>query len=120
MQEVSSYSYDSSKQELITFDTPDIVKAKSDYIVKNGLAGTMFWQLGGDKEGTDSLVATAARQFGTLDQTPNHVSYALIFYVIRRSGAELEFPDTQAASMMRSARAGARDSKLWQHLSTEY
>ena len=38
----------------------------------------MFWQLSGDKTGADSLIGTAAGQFGTLDQTPNHISYVSV------------------------------------------
>lgn len=49
---VSSYSYDPSTKELVSYDTPDIVKLKAQYIVKKGLAGGMsifrfryFWLL---------------------------------------------------------------------------
>ena len=35
----------------------------------------MFWELSGDKNGTDSLVWTAAKAMGKLDNTENHLSY---------------------------------------------
>jgi len=35
---VASYSYDPSLKELISYDTPNIVKTKSQYIVSNGMA----------------------------------------------------------------------------------
>ena len=35
----------------------------------------MYWELSNDKKGTDSLVGTVARAFGTLDTTQNHLSY---------------------------------------------
>ncbi|TFK70012.1 hypothetical protein BDN72DRAFT_943005 [Pluteus cervinus] len=73
--DVTSYSYDSSKKELVSYDTPNIVRAKSQYIVNKGLAGSMFWELSTDKTGGDSLVGTAAGVFGSLDTTPNHISY---------------------------------------------
>ncbi|KAF8998382.1 glycosyl hydrolases family 18-domain-containing protein [Cyathus striatus] len=77
--DVTSYSYDSSKKELVSYDTPNIVKLKSQYINTKGLGGSMFWdasyQLSTDKVGADSLVATAAGVLGTLDQTQNHINF---------------------------------------------
>ncbi|ESK83912.1 glycoside hydrolase family 18 protein [Moniliophthora roreri MCA 2997] len=75
MTDVTSYSYDSAKKELISYDTPYIVEAKTQYIVANGLAGTMFWELSTDKKGADNLVAIAGSVLGALDQTQNHISY---------------------------------------------
>ncbi|KAF8908087.1 glycoside hydrolase superfamily [Gymnopilus junonius] len=73
--DVSSYSYDSVKEELVSYDTPDIVKLKVQYINSKGMGGSMFWELSGDKVGTDSLVGTAASALGGLDQTQNHIDY---------------------------------------------
>ena len=92
--DVSSYSYDSSKQELVSYDTPDIAKLKAQYVEAQGLAGSMFWDVSGsllssyecamahirpqlstDKTGDDSLVGTTANVYGSLDQTQNHISY---------------------------------------------
>ncbi|ESK94735.1 glycoside hydrolase family 18 protein [Moniliophthora roreri MCA 2997] len=75
MTDVTSYSYDSAKKELVTYDTPNIVEAKTQYVNANGLAGTMFWELSSDKKGADNLVATAVSVLGPLDQTQNHISY---------------------------------------------
>lgn len=38
LNDVASYSYDSSLEELISYDTPNIVKIKSQYINSNGMA----------------------------------------------------------------------------------
>ncbi|KAG8725644.1 hypothetical protein FRC11_001784, partial [Ceratobasidium sp. 423] len=35
----------------------------------------MFWELSADKNGTDSLVWTAAKNMGKLDNTQNHLNY---------------------------------------------
>ncbi|EUC67668.1 glycoside hydrolase family 18 and carbohydrate-binding module family 5 protein [Rhizoctonia solani AG-3 Rhs1AP] len=72
---VSSYSYNPSSKELVSYDTPDIVKLKAQYIAKKGLAGGMFWELSGDKTGSDSLVRITAQNMGALDSTPNHIYY---------------------------------------------
>ncbi|TFK64354.1 hypothetical protein BDN72DRAFT_901624 [Pluteus cervinus] len=73
--DVASHSYDSRTKELISYDTADIIKTKSQYIINNELAGSMFWELSTDKKAGDSLVGTAAAIFGTLDPTRNHICY---------------------------------------------
>ncbi|KAG5635932.1 hypothetical protein H0H81_009645, partial [Sphagnurus paluster] len=72
--DVSSYSYDSAKKELVSYDTPNIVKIKTQYINNKGLAGSMFWELSTDKVGGLSLVGTSVGLMGTLDQTQNHIN----------------------------------------------
>ncbi|KAG8703022.1 hypothetical protein FRC08_003114 [Ceratobasidium sp. 394] len=71
----SSYSYDSSKKELVSYDTPNIIRQKAAYIKSKGLAGGMFWELSSDKKGADNLVAISAAGIGALDTTPNHLYY---------------------------------------------
>ncbi|KAF9223205.1 glycoside hydrolase family 18 and carbohydrate-binding module family 5 protein [Gyrodon lividus] len=75
LQDVASYSYDSVKKELVSYDVPDIVKIKAEYVKSNSMAGCMFWDLSTDKSGSDSLVQTAANTLGYLDQTQNHIHY---------------------------------------------
>ncbi|CAE7195585.1 unnamed protein product [Rhizoctonia solani] len=71
----SSYSYDSSKKELVSYDTPNIIRQKAAYIKAKGLGGGMFWELSSDKKGADSLVTISATNIGALDTTPNHLYY---------------------------------------------
>ncbi|KAH9896763.1 glycoside hydrolase superfamily [Cubamyces lactineus] len=73
--DVTSYSYDSSKRELVSYDDPHIASVKAQYVRDNGLAGSMFWDLSTDKTGSDSLVSTTAQVYGTLDQTQNHINF---------------------------------------------
>ncbi|CAE7173297.1 unnamed protein product [Rhizoctonia solani] len=75
LKNISSYSYDPAKKELISYDTPVIIDAKCNWLSRQGLAGAMFWELSGDKNGTDSLVWAAAKNMGKLDNTKNHLSY---------------------------------------------
>ncbi|KAF9532699.1 glycosyl hydrolases family 18-domain-containing protein [Crepidotus variabilis] len=72
---VASYSYDASKKELVSYDTPNMVKTKVSYINSKGLAGSMFWELSTDKTGSDSLVQTSANSLGALDSTQNHINF---------------------------------------------
>jgi chitinase len=73
--DISSYSYDSSSKELVSYDTPNIVKQKVQYVNANGLAGSMFWELSTDKVGATSLVGVSAAALGALDTTQNHIRY---------------------------------------------
>jgi chitinase len=73
--DITSYSYDSSKKEVVSYDTPDIVKLKAKYAAAKGLAGTMFWELSTDKKGDESLVGITAQAFGGLDKTQNHINF---------------------------------------------
>lgn len=41
---MSSYSYDPVKMELVSYDTPDIVTLKVQYINSKGMGGAMFWE----------------------------------------------------------------------------
>ena len=43
--DVSSYSYDSSSKELVSYDTPHITTLKAQYVQTNGLSGSMFWEV---------------------------------------------------------------------------
>lgn len=43
--DISSYSYDASKKELVSYDTPNIATLKAQYVVSKGLAGQMFWDV---------------------------------------------------------------------------
>ncbi|PIL35115.1 hypothetical protein GSI_02903 [Ganoderma sinense ZZ0214-1] len=73
--DVASYSYDASKRELVSYDTPKIAKLKAQYVQSKGLAGAFFWDLSNDKRDSNSLVDTTASTFGSLDQTQNHINY---------------------------------------------
>jgi GH18 family chitinase len=46
-QDVSSYSYDSTALELVSYDTPNIATLKAKYVQANNLAGSMFWDVRG-------------------------------------------------------------------------
>lgn len=42
---MTSYSYDSAKKELVSYDTPHIASLKAQYVNNNGLGGGMFWEV---------------------------------------------------------------------------
>ncbi|QRW12658.1 chitinase [Ceratobasidium sp. AG-Ba] len=72
-QNISSYSYDPVKKELISYDTPAISALKGKWVADNNLAGAMFWELSADKNGTDSLVWNVAKSMQN-PTTPSTIS----------------------------------------------
>ncbi|KAF2106451.1 chitinase [Lophiotrema nucula] len=85
---VASWSYDASQKLFISYDTPEIIKAKSQLIVSKGLGGGMWWESSADKTGADSLIATFANTVGTgaLDQSANLLSYPASKYDNLKAG----------------------------------
>ena len=71
----ASYSYDAAKKEFISYDTPDMVRAKIAYSTSKGLGGSMFWEASGDKTGADSLIGVSAAALGELKSTQNNLKY---------------------------------------------
>lgn len=60
----ASYSYDSAKRTLISYDTVDMARKKADFVKKGGLGGAMWWESSADKEGGDSLVGNVVEVLG--------------------------------------------------------
>lgn len=43
--DLTSFSYDGRKRQLVSYDTPHIAALKAKYVQANGLAGSMFWEV---------------------------------------------------------------------------
>ena len=87
---IASWSYDYQKKEMVSFDNEQVGIWKGDWIRREGLRGSMFWELSGDKGGTregmeggygkdpapgNSLVAAVKNAMGPLDTSPNWLRY---------------------------------------------
>ncbi|KAG5953969.1 Chitinase 1 [Claviceps sorghi] len=69
------YSYDNGRKELISFDTPSMIKQKVRYLRQKGMGGSMFWEVSADRKGVDSLVETSFSSLGRLDSIDNLLDY---------------------------------------------
>lgn len=46
---LASWTYNHQTKEMVSFDSEEVGKWKGEWIKKEGLAGSMFWELSGDK-----------------------------------------------------------------------
>jgi chitinase len=91
---LASWSYDSAKREMVSFDDAHVAKWKAEWIIKADFGGAMYWELSGDKTGQvengredreqnegnkyvpgHSLVKLVKDTFGELDQSTNWLDY---------------------------------------------
>lgn len=78
MQKMASWSYDHHTREFITYDSPQVIAAKCDYIRQRQLGGAMFWELSSDHKPNDprNLVNAVYESLGRqTDQIPNHLEF---------------------------------------------
>lgn len=63
---IVSWSYDSASQTMVSYDTPQVVSQKIEYIKGTGLGGAMWWETSGDHptSSKDSLITIAAEGLG--------------------------------------------------------
>ncbi|KAF9171019.1 hypothetical protein BGX20_008212 [Mortierella sp. AD010] len=88
---VASYSYDSAKRELITYDTPLVIDRKAEYIARHHLGGAMFWESSSDhsekpERNLIGAVSNGLRRHAPLDQSLNHLNYPTSTYDNVRAG----------------------------------
>ncbi|KAI0000569.1 glycoside hydrolase [Russula vinacea] len=90
-QALASWTYHYEHKEMISFDDETVGRWKGEYIAREGLGGSMFWELSGDKGGAPregmegghgkeaqpgrSLVRVVKDAMGGLDVEPNWLRY---------------------------------------------
>ena len=53
---VAAFSVNDETKELITYDNQQSVTEKAKFVKDHGLAGLFYWQIAGDRCGSESLV----------------------------------------------------------------
>ena len=76
----ASWSYDGGKRVMVSYDTAEVVRIKSEYVRRRGLGGGMWWESSGDKVGERSLVGTFVSEIGGK---------------LARDGNVLDFPESK-------------------------
>ena len=76
----SSYSYDTVKRELISYDTTAVARQKATWIQQMGLGGAMWWESSADGVGDQSLIQNVVEVLGGVDgsgleSSPNRLEY---------------------------------------------
>ena len=56
----ASWSYDTGKRLMISYDTSEIAKRKAEFVKEQGLGGAMWWESSADKAGEESLIHTVS------------------------------------------------------------
>lgn len=92
----AAYCYDEKRKLLVSYDSPESVSQKVEYVKSKGLGGVFFWELSGDNDPHQhphrSLLATAFRGCGErrgLDLSVNHLHFITSIYDnIRATSAE--------------------------------
>jgi chitinase len=57
----ASWSYDPAQRFMVSYDTPEIIAKKTQFIREQGLGGAMWWESSSDKKGSESLISTVSR-----------------------------------------------------------
>ena len=87
----ASWSYDSISKSFVSYDTPEMVEQKIEYLKGKKLGGTMFWEASGDKTDDASLIKIAYNGQGgdaALDKTENNLKYPASKYNNIKNGLE--------------------------------
>ena len=83
----SSYSYDRTNKQLISYDNLPVVEQKAAWIIKEGLGGSMWWEMSGDRANEDSLIRNMHTLLGPgVDASFNQLVYPSSTYDNMRAG----------------------------------
>lgn len=101
--DMASWSINYQTGEMISFDNEEVGQWKGQWIKDQGLGGSMFWELSGDKNGDRenmetgpgkdpqpgrSLVKVVKDAMGELDTTPNWLQYTSSRFENMRNGMQ--------------------------------
>lgn len=82
----ASYSYDAAKRHLVTYDTVQMAREKTEWLKKEQLGGAMWWESSADRQGEGSLIKTVVECLGKLEARQNCLEYPESKYNNLRNG----------------------------------
>ena len=65
----ATWSYDTERRLMVSYDTPEMASIKTEYIKSEGLGGAMWWESSGDKQGNDSLIGKVSCSIADIEMT---------------------------------------------------
>lgn len=74
----ASWSYDSEKRLMVSYDTVPMVREKAQHIIKSRLGGAAWWEASGDRDqGRGGLIGTFVEEIGAsaLERSDNVLDY---------------------------------------------
>lgn len=72
----AAWSYDPASRTMVSYDTPEVVRQKLEYLQAKGLGGAMWWEASGDSNVTGrGLVNLTVKAFEGLDGLKNVLDY---------------------------------------------
>lgn len=71
----ASWSYDEAAKEMVSYDTPEMVRRKVSYIKEKGLGGGMFWEASADRKDGESLIGIVRDGLGDMDKGRNLLEF---------------------------------------------
>lgn len=84
----ASWSYDSEKRVMVSYDTHDMAWHKAEFVKDRCLGGAMWWESSGDKVGENSIIGNVHEAFGIdrLERSNNTLTYPKSKYDNLRNG----------------------------------
>ena len=100
----SSYIYNATSKELISYDTVDVARQKAAWIQQMRLGGAMWWESSADKVGTDSLIQNVVEILGGVDGSGlEHSQNQLLYPNSTYENLQAGMPGSGSASSMSSS-----------------
>lgn len=90
----ASYSYDSSRRVLISYDNPEIARQKAEYIVSKNLGGRMWWESSADKKGDGSLIDAVSDPYNSHVPVLRDPQVVKVFLELEQTQNHLDYPDS--------------------------
>ncbi|RDA96273.1 putative chitinase [Ophiocordyceps camponoti-saundersi (nom. inval.)] len=93
---VACSAMDAKENKLYLFDTVETIVKKVDYVKKQDLAGTFFWEISHDHPGDKALYVAAAKQLENLESSSGLLEYPSSKYAAVRGNSVASKPLPEA------------------------